>query len=173
LIRSLIFGRAMQISKGMRGQASHRRTTLLTISSVLVVLAPKCPICFLAYFGIVGVATASASAYRVWLPPITVAWLLLTIATLAPRTLNPHKFAFVLVGFLGAGGVYAGKFVLNSQPMIYGGIAIIIIAALLNSWHRRVRAAEACDDCGPELAHDRKSSMKVTTTMSTLIDPNR
>ena len=58
----------------------RRRTTLMTISAALFAFAPKCPICFLAYFGIFGVATASVSGYRAWLPPITGFWLALTIA---------------------------------------------------------------------------------------------
>src|SRR6266508_210258 len=45
----------------------HHRRALLTVSSAHVAVAPKCPICFLAYFGIFGVASASATAYRTWL----------------------------------------------------------------------------------------------------------
>ena len=62
--------------------SQQRRSRVMVISSVVLALAPKCPICFLAYFGIFGVAATSASVYRVWLPLITGVWLVLTITAL-------------------------------------------------------------------------------------------
>lgn len=145
----------------MLSLGKHQRTTVLTISSVLLALAPKCPFCFLAYFGIVGVATASASAYRAWLPPITAVWLLLTVATLALRTGGQRRFGPIALGLIAAFAVFAGKFIVSSQPMIYGGIAVLVGAALLSSWHQRAKASEFCAECEPSLSHDQKAGVNV------------
>src|SRR5713101_3203545 len=91
--------------------AKNRRTALLTISTALFAVAPKCPICFLAYFGIFGVATASASAYRTWLPPITGFWLALTIAMLAIQRRGKRRYGPALMGFFAALLLVIGKFV--------------------------------------------------------------
>src|SRR5438128_10524064 len=83
--------------------AKHRRTALLTISSALLAIAPKCPICFLAYFGIFGVATTSASVYRVWLLPVTDMWLAFTVGRLIFR-IGRCSYGLAVFAFFGAVG---------------------------------------------------------------------
>src|SRR5436853_7795686 len=89
-------------------RARDRRTAFLTISSALLAIAPKCPICFLAYFGIFGVATTSASVYRVWLPPVTAMWLAFTVGMLAFRS-GKRRYRLGLLGFFGPLGFCLGK----------------------------------------------------------------
>jgi hypothetical protein len=128
----------------------HQRTTVLTISSALLALAPKCPVCFLAYFGIFGVATASASAYRAWLPPITAVWLALTVAVLALRTDRKRRYGPIALGVAAALGVFAGKFIVASQLMLYAGIGALIIAAGWSAWSRTSAERTSCVQCEPQ-----------------------
>jgi len=124
-----------------------RRTTLMTVSSVLLAVAPKCPICFLAYFGVFGVATASASLYRVWLPPLTAIWLALTIALLAFQRRSYRRYGPVLLGIFAGFAVFAGKFLINNQPLVYTGIVGLVGAAVWRSWGRKLSSSTSCSPC--------------------------
>ena len=128
----------------------HRRTTMLAVSSGLLALAPKCPICFLAYFGIFGVAASSASAYRAWLPPITAFWLLLTVAVLAFRTDRKRRYGLIALGVVAGLSVFAGKFIVASQLMLYAGMSGLIIAAGCSAWLRTSTEPTSCSRCEPQ-----------------------
>jgi len=124
-----------------------RRTTLMTISSAVFAVAPKCPICFLAYLGFFGVATSSASVYRAWLAPITTLWLVLTIAMLAFQRRGKRRYGPALIGFVAALLLLIGKFVVDSQLMIFAGIIALLAAAV---WRSRIQpqiSAEVCSRC--------------------------
>jgi len=123
------------------------RTTLLTVSSALLAIAPKCPVCFLAYFGIFGVATASASVYRAWLPPVTAIWLALTVATLAFQRRGPHRYGPALLGFVAALVLFSGKFVLDNQTLIGAGIVALLGAVMWRSWFQQPGPDEICPQC--------------------------
>ena len=130
--------------------ARDRRTAFLTISSALLAIAPKCPICFLAYFGIFGVATTSASVYRVWLPPVTAIWLAFTVGMLVFRS-GKRLYGLALLGFFGALGVFLGKFVVEDQALVYAGIAALVGAVVWRSFGRST-SSEFRPTC-PTLLH--------------------
>lgn len=125
----------------------NRRTMLMTISSALFAIAPKCPICFLAYLGIFGVATSSASAYRAWLPLITALWLALTIAMLAFQRRGKRRYGPAVMGFFAALLLVIGKFVVDSQFMIFAGIIALLGAAVWRSRNQTPISAEGCSQC--------------------------
>ena len=125
-------------------------TAWVTLGSALFALAPKCPVCFLAYFGVFGVATASASAYRVWLPTVTVIWLTLTVAMLALRTDRIRRYGPVAMGVVAGAGVFGGKFIIASQLMLYAGVGALIIAAGWSAWSRTSAERASCVQCEPQ-----------------------
>src|SRR6266436_5517900 len=136
------------------------RTTLLTIGSALLVIAPKCPVCFLAYFGIFGVATASVSVYRTWLPMVTASWLALTVATLAFQRQRQLRYGPVLLSVVAALVLLSGKFILDNQALIGAGF-VALVAALVFCDHNRqmTRAAEICPQCEElPMLRDKKST---------------
>lgn len=124
-----------------------RRTTLLTISSALFAVAPKCPICFLAYFGVFGVATSSAPVYRAWLPPITALWLALTIAMLAFQRRGKRRYGPALMGFVAALLLLFGKFVVDNQFMTFAAIIALLGAAVWRSRIQQPISTEGCSQC--------------------------
>jgi len=124
----------------------HHRGALLTVSSALVAVAPKCPICFLAYFGIFGVASASATAYRTWLPLVAAIWLILTI-TILLFPLKEVRYCPLLLGALAALAVFAGKFLLDNRVLVFSGIAGLVIATIWRSRSRRSIATALCERC--------------------------
>lgn len=128
----------------------------MTASSIVLALAPKCPICFLAYFGIFGVATSFASVYRVWLPPLTVVWLVLTIGTLFFRPGAQHRYGPGLLGIFGGFAVLVGRFVVDYRALVYGGIAALLAAVVWRTWSRRL-STELCAQCEElPLIHDNQ-----------------
>ena len=134
----------------------RRQTTLMTVSSILLAVAPECPICFLAYFGVFGVATASSSVYRVWLPPLTAIWLTLTVILLAVQRGGQRRYGPVLLGVFAGVVVFAGKFLINNQTLIYTGILGLVGAAVWRSWSRRTTPNEICSPCGEiKFVHDK------------------
>jgi FtsH-binding integral membrane protein len=125
----------------------QQRTTLMAISSSLLAVAPKCPICFLAYFGIFGVATASASVYRVWLPPLTAIWLALTVGMLFFRLSDQRRYGPGLLGAFAAFAVLVGRFVADYPALVYAGIAALVVAVIWRTWTRSSVSTEPCAQC--------------------------
>jgi hypothetical protein len=119
----------------------------MTISSILLAVAPKCPICFLAYFGIFGVATTSMSVYRVWLPPLTAIWLTLTVTLLAFQRGSQHRYGPVLLAMFAGIAVFAGKFFINNRALVYAGILGLVGAVVWRSWSRRSTSRGICAPC--------------------------
>lgn len=145
-----MFDSFVEPTKARRGGAfwrKDRRTVLLTISSALFAFAPKCPICFLAYFGVFGVATASASVYRAWLPPITAVWLALIIAMLAFQRRGKRRYGPAIMGFIAALLLLVGKFVVDSQAMTLAGIIAFLGAAAWRSRNQPPISTEGCSRC--------------------------
>lgn len=138
----------------------HRRAALMTISSALLAVAPKCPICFLAYFGIFGVASSTASEYRAWLPPLTAIWLVFTVGMLVFRRGGQRQYGPALLGFLAAVAVLVGRFILNDQVPVYAGIAALVVAAGWRAWSLRPTPGESCPQCEQlPLLHDNEASV--------------
>jgi len=133
---------------------------MMVISSAVLAVAPKCPICFLAYFGIFGVATASASVYREWLPPLTAIWLALTVGMLFFPLGDQRRYGPGLLGIFAGFAVFAGRFVFNYQALVYAGIAPLVFAVVWRAWSRRSASIESCAQCDEiPLMQDREPGM--------------
>src|SRR5580765_616731 len=124
-----------------------RPATVMTASSIVLAFAPKCPICFLAYFGVLGVAAASASAYRIWLPPITALWLALTIVLLALGRNPRGRVGPVALGLVAAAAVFVGRFNLENRLIVVAGLGGLIAATLWRAWSRQ--RLPNCNRCDP------------------------
>jgi hypothetical protein len=145
-----------------------RRTTLMAISSAVLAVAPKCPICFLAYFGIFGVATASASVYRVWLPPLTAIWLALTVGMIFFQRGGRRRYGPGLLGIFAGLAVFVGRFIFDYQALVYAGIAALVAAVVWRSWFRRPTSSESCPQCEQlPLLHDAERGVKRPTELPT------
>jgi hypothetical protein len=117
----------------------------MTASSIVLAFAPKCPICFFAYFGVFGVAATSASAYRVWLPPITALWLVLTVGLLALGRGTQGRVGPVALALASGLTVFVGRFSLENRVVIITGLIGLITATLWRAWSRR--RSTNCNQC--------------------------
>jgi hypothetical protein len=78
-----------------------------------------------------------------YLLPLTVASLALALAALGFRAKRRRGYGPLAVGTLAAVAFVLGKFVLDSNAAVHGGLAGLIGASLWNSWPGSVPAAPA------------------------------
>ena len=86
--------------------------------------------------------TPKAAAIAGMLLSLTAAFLALALGALAFRASKRHGYMPFLIGLLAAAGVLLGKFVRESGPMMYGGLGLLVLASLWNSWPRHDAVAE-------------------------------
>lgn len=106
---------------------------MLVLSSLALAVAPKCPFCILAFLGVAGTATTASAAYRVWLLPATVLWLVVTIVALAWRA---RRYGPAVLGALAAAAILVGKFHVAAPSLVYLGMATLAAAAVWRAWPR-------------------------------------
>jgi hypothetical protein len=124
---------------------SGRRT--LVAGSLLLALAPKCPFCVLAYFGVVG-AAGSLSAWGAWLAPMTTLSLTLTIFALGWRT--GGRMGPAILGSAGAVVILAGKFLFDQRLILAAGLLALLAAAV---WRARLTPPSSHLQCCEENDH--------------------
>jgi mercuric ion transport protein len=124
---------------------------LLALPGIGVAMLPKllCPLCWPLYSGIVSSIGLGFLIGTTYLLPITTAFLLLTLTVLGFRANQRRGYRPLLAGTVGSAAVVIGKFYLESNPAMYGGIGVLIIASVWNGWPRRVNQS-ACPSCAPD-----------------------
>jgi hypothetical protein len=127
---------------------------LLALPSVGVSLLPKlaCPACWPAYAGLLtslGLGFLISVAY---LLPLTAGFLVLALAAMAFRARDRDGYGPFVLGSVAAAGVLIGKFVWESNPIMYGAAGLLVISSLWNTWPRRgtPNRQTTCDDCNRE-----------------------
>jgi len=74
----------------------------------------------------------------VYLLPITVVGLAVVLAALGYRAGRRRGYAPLVLGLVAASLLLVGKFVLEFDIATYGGITLLIVASVWNSWPRRL-----------------------------------
>lgn len=133
------------------GIGGNWRRSLAPLPAVGAALLPKltCPACWPAYAGGLGALGLGFVNYSAYLFPLTALFLAVAVASLGWRAKKRRGYAPLVLGIVAAGIVIAGKFVLNYEPAMYGGILLLVGASLWNSWPRRGNADGACPACIP------------------------
>ena len=107
----------------------------------------SCPLCWPVYAGVLSSLGLSFLLSSAYLLPLTVFFLVVTIFTLAFRARARRGYGPFAVGFIAATLILWGKFSLESNVLAYGGVGLLIVSSLWNSWPRR--AASQCPRCAP------------------------
>ena len=87
-----------------------------------------------AYAGLISSVGLGFLMQTEYLLPLTVLSLVLAVAALGFRANRRRGHAPVAVGIVAAVVLVTGKFVFDSDVMVYGSIAALIGASLWNSW---------------------------------------
>ena len=104
------------------------------ISAVLTAIMPKCPICWMALMGALGV---SSMINAVWMRPLAVGFLLLPIGALFIRIRLRGGYGPFFLALAGAMAMYLCKFVLFYDPGVYLSGAALIAASIWNVINKR------------------------------------
>ena len=140
---------ARQQSGGAHGgsRLSKWKSSFPALPSVGIALLPKltCVACWPAYAGLLSALGVGFVDYTPYLLPATAAFLLLTLVALAYRAHARRGYAPFALGVIAAVIVLVGKFALDSDTALYGGIALLVAASLWNAWPARTSAA--CEQC--------------------------
>jgi len=126
------------------------KQSALTIPGVGVALLPKliCPLCWPLYAGIVSSAGLGFLIGTTYLLPITAAFLILTLAVLGFRAKQRRGYGPLVAGVFASAAVVTGKFFLESSPIMYVGVGVLVVASVWNAWPRRASRA-VCPSCAP------------------------
>lgn len=113
------------------------KQNLLAAPGVGLSLLPKiaCPVCWPAYAGLLStIGLGFMVPNLTYLLPLTVAFLLIAVGTLAFRARRRRGYVPFALGILAAGFILLGKFSLASNPVLYVGLGLLILASVWNSW---------------------------------------
>jgi hypothetical protein len=113
------------------------KQNLLAAPGIGLSLLPKvaCPACWPAYAGLLSsLGLGFMVPNLTYLLPLTVAFLLIAVGTLAFRARRRRGYVPFALGILAAGFILLGKFYLASNPVLYAGLGLLILASVWNSW---------------------------------------
>lgn len=124
--------------------ARRWRQGFLAGPGIGVALLPKlaCPLCWPFYAGVVSSLGLGFLISTRYLLPITLTFLLFTVAVLAFRARQRRGYGPFLLGCAASVAVITGKFYLESSPATYAGIVLLVAASTWNAVPGRV--AESC-----------------------------
>ena len=126
------------------------KQSALTIPGIGVALLPKliCPLCWPVYAGIISSVGLGFLIGTAYLLPITSAFLILTLAVLGFNAKQRLGYGPFVAGVVASAAILVGKFLLESNPIMYTGVGVLVLASAWNAWPRRLRVA-VCPSCDP------------------------
>ena len=131
------------------------QSSAAVLPAVGMSLLPKlaCPACWPAYAGLMGSMGLGFLVDTTYLLPLTGVFLVGAVGALGFRARRRRGYRPFLLGLLAGASVLVGKFVLDSDAAMYGGIALLVVASLWNAWPKRRDAAScpACTESAPPL----------------------
>ena len=131
--------------------AGPAKQVWFTIPGIGVALLPKllCPLCWPLYAAVVSSVGLGFLIGTAYLLPITSAFLVLTLAILGFGAKKRRGYRPLLLGAVASAAVLIGKFYLDSNPLVYGGVGLLVVASLWNALPRRKETA-VCPSCTPD-----------------------
>jgi len=109
-----------------------------------------CPTCWPAYAGLLGSFGLGFLLETAYLLPLTVGFLGLALLALGYRASKRRGFWPLAVGFAGSAMILVFKFVVISDPIAYGGLALLVASSIWNSWP--IRQKSNCPACASKAA---------------------
>ncbi len=142
---------ALTVAQGAHEPIRPWRRSLALLPGFGFALLPKlaCPACWPAYAGILGSLGLGFLIGTRWLLPLTATFLAVAVGALAYRAEARHGLRPFALGIAAAGLVLAGKFAFDSDPAMYGGLALLVTASIWNTWPVRGPSGASCPACVP------------------------
>lgn len=106
-----------------------------------------CPVCVAATAGIFSSFGLGFLLETAYLLPLMVALLGVALWTLSYKARARRGFGPLLIGILSTAAILAGKFIVGSDVLLYGGLAGLTGAAVWNAWPLKEGRATPCAAC--------------------------
>lgn len=123
------------------------RLNLLLVPALIMAALPKCPLCLLAYAGVLGTLGFDPLVYRAWFLPLTLALSTATLAALLIRAQRRQGYGPFGVGLAAVILILAGKFYFDFTPLLYAGTGLLLAASVWNSWPKKAKALPVSCHC--------------------------
>jgi hypothetical protein len=133
-------------------QSKVRSLGLGVVPAFAVAMLPKCPLCWMAILGALGLGSIISLA---WLQGLTILFLAVALGALAFRARRIHRYGPLLLGAAAAAAVYFFKFVVDLETAVYAAGASLIAASVWNSLLRPRGPAPAGCNCAKHLEAER------------------
>lgn len=116
-----------------------------------VALLPKiaCPACWPAYVGVLSSVGVSFLIDARYLFALTVAFLVVALFFLGFRAERRRGYGPLALGLVASALLLIGKFYFESDPAMFSGVGLLMIASFWNSWPRKLVASPECSACEP------------------------
>jgi len=141
--------RAAQKKTENKENTSNWRINGAMLPAVGVAFLPKlaCPACWPAYAGLFSSLGIGFFDYTPFLLPLTIGFLFIALAALVYRAPQRYGYRPFLLGLLAAAVLLIGKFQYDSDPAMYAGLGILVLASLWNTWPKPRSSGAPCAAC--------------------------
>lgn len=136
IVAALVQSKEAETDSVSRANRCGWRGGLAMLPGVATALLPKlaCPACWPAYAGLMGALGLGFLIQSRHLFLVTVVFLLAAVAALGFRVRMRRAYGPFLMGAVAAVLVMMGKFAIESEPVTYVGVGLLIFAGLWNCW---------------------------------------
>lgn len=134
------------------GKGRNWRAAWPTFPAVGALLLPvgTCPACWPAYAGFLSSIGLGFLLYGRYLLPVAATLLGGSLASLAYRARSRRGYGPFFLGVVSSLVALGGKFVLSSDPLLYTGLGLFVVAAGWNAWPLTKVASVSCERCAPQ-----------------------
>jgi hypothetical protein len=98
-----------------------------------------CPACLGAYFAVLSTLGLGFLVSERVLAPLIGVFLVLGLATVAWSTRSHRRLGPLVITIIGSAAVVAGRLIWSVPAVLYGGVVLLVGAALWNLWLKRPR----------------------------------
>lgn len=142
--------RAALVRTGTADPASMRslKRTVPALPAIGFALLPKltCAACWPAYTALLASFGIGFIDYTPYLLPLMTVGIALTLILLAYKATMRRGYGPLVLGVVAGAAILGGKFLLDSDVALYGGIGLLVAASLWNAWPVHVTApCQACE----------------------------
>jgi hypothetical protein len=134
-----LIARALLAARARSGW--RRALVVLPAAGAALVPGLTCPACWPGYAALLSALGLGFIPTAPHLLPLTAALLLVAVGALAFRAESPVPF---VVGLVAAAIILLGKFVFESNPMIYAGAGLLVAVSFPSLRRRRAATCPAC-----------------------------
>ena len=142
------------------------RSSLTTLPGIVFALLPNlaCPACWPVYAGLLGSLGFGFLLNTSYLFPITLIFLVIAVGAFGFRAKRRWGYGPFGAGLLASGIVLVGKFVFESDQVMYGGIALLVAASVWNGWPLKMNRKSSRAACVPAGTVSMETGNTKTTT---------